>query len=345
VTAKTLRHYDRLGLLQPQRSAAGYRVYSEKDLQRLEQIVALKFLGLPLKEIRRVLERNLPLTQVLLGQRIVLEEKRRLLERAIAAIRDVERVIASGKQPDTAILKKLIEVIAMQSHVQAMKQYYSNAAWQKLTRLRQQYSDAQPSGLSDSWAKLVREAGSILTEDPAGEKAQEFCDRWVQLWKDTGGDDADILAGFQKAWADRASWPVELRPLAEFDPKTTGDFIRKAYAVSMKKYYTDEAWAHKLALDNRSEIKQAWQAFYQEVEAAVSEDPASEKGRHLAQRWCQLWDATTEGDPGLEESFKRSWENRDKWPLLMREGLNKSNIPKLVDWIGKAVREYRASRS
>src|SRR5215831_15227659 len=44
VTVKALHHYDRLGLLKPRRSAAGYRMYCEHDLERLEQIVALKFL-------------------------------------------------------------------------------------------------------------------------------------------------------------------------------------------------------------------------------------------------------------------------------------------------------------
>jgi DNA-binding transcriptional MerR regulator len=62
VTVKTLHHYDRLGLLKPARTTGGYRVYSTADLSRLEQIVALKALGLSLKDIRRLLERDaLPL--------------------------------------------------------------------------------------------------------------------------------------------------------------------------------------------------------------------------------------------------------------------------------------------
>ena len=57
VTVKALHHYDRLGLLKPGRSDAGYRMYRESDLERLEQIVALKFLGLPLKQVKVVLDR------------------------------------------------------------------------------------------------------------------------------------------------------------------------------------------------------------------------------------------------------------------------------------------------
>ena len=58
VTVKALHHYDRLGLLKPRRADSGYRIYVERDLERLEQIVALKFLGLPLKQIKILLERE-----------------------------------------------------------------------------------------------------------------------------------------------------------------------------------------------------------------------------------------------------------------------------------------------
>src|SRR5262245_63641412 len=58
VTVRTLHHYDRLGLLEPSaRTASGYRLYTDRDLVRLEQIVVLKFVGLPLEQIRRLLDR------------------------------------------------------------------------------------------------------------------------------------------------------------------------------------------------------------------------------------------------------------------------------------------------
>ena len=57
VTVKALHHYDRLGLLKPKRTDSGYRMYAERDLERLEQIIALKFLGVPLKQIKTVLDR------------------------------------------------------------------------------------------------------------------------------------------------------------------------------------------------------------------------------------------------------------------------------------------------
>jgi DNA-binding transcriptional MerR regulator len=42
-----LHHYDRIGLLKPQRGSSGIRLYRLEDLERLEQIAALKFQGIP----------------------------------------------------------------------------------------------------------------------------------------------------------------------------------------------------------------------------------------------------------------------------------------------------------
>lgn len=346
-----MRHYDRLGLLKPVRTGSGYRVYSEKDLARLEQIVALKFLGLPLEEIKRVLNRGTRLAEALAEQRTVLEEKRRLLDRAIRAIQDVERVIASGKPPDSAILKQLIEEIATQNHVQAMKQYYSDEAWEKLARLRQQHSDVQRSGISESWSNLFREAESLLGEDPAGENSRDFCRRWLQHWQNTTNGDAEVLAGHRKAWADRFNWPTEIQRLfGDFDANAVGDFIRKACAASMKKYYEslkkyygDEAWK-KAALD-RPEIAQAWKALYDEIRAVLNENPASEKGRELARKWCELWDISTQGDPQVRDAMKRAWRDRENWPLPLQGQVAEGKIVEIADWIGKAIHELRAGAS
>ena len=105
VTVRALHHYDRLGLLRPKRAGSGYRLYGIRDLERLEQIVALKFLGIPLKQIKSILERDArELPEVLRSQRQALEEKRRWLDHAISAIQDAERSVVPGKQADAALL-------------------------------------------------------------------------------------------------------------------------------------------------------------------------------------------------------------------------------------------------
>ena len=57
VTIRTLRHYDRIGLLPPSEvTGAGYRLYDDASLQRLHSILLLRETGLPLEAIRRLLD-------------------------------------------------------------------------------------------------------------------------------------------------------------------------------------------------------------------------------------------------------------------------------------------------
>jgi DNA-binding transcriptional MerR regulator len=78
VTVKALQHYDRLGLLRPSRTPSGHRIYSDRDVERLQQIVALKSIGVPLKKIKAVLDGNgRSLAAALKSQYVNLEEERR----------------------------------------------------------------------------------------------------------------------------------------------------------------------------------------------------------------------------------------------------------------------------
>ena len=95
VTVKALHYYERRGLLAPRRTRAGYRRYTLRDLARLERIIALKKLGLPLKQIGRVK------TASLAAHKDRLLEKQRLLGEAIAAI----DAVARAGDPDEALRK------------------------------------------------------------------------------------------------------------------------------------------------------------------------------------------------------------------------------------------------
>ena len=57
VSSRTLRYYDQIGLLKPQRiNSAGYRIYGGQQVDRLQQILYFKSFGLPLEEIRHLLD-------------------------------------------------------------------------------------------------------------------------------------------------------------------------------------------------------------------------------------------------------------------------------------------------
>ena len=78
VSVRTLHHYDHIGLLTPSsRTDAGYRLYQEKDLLRLQQILFFKELDFPLSEIQDILD-NPQFDQ----RKALTSHRRRLEERA-----------------------------------------------------------------------------------------------------------------------------------------------------------------------------------------------------------------------------------------------------------------------
>jgi MerR family transcriptional regulator, thiopeptide resistance regulator len=220
VTVRALHHYDRLAVLRPKRTESGYRLYSLRDLERLEQIIALKFLGLPLKEIKTLLDREQRrLPEVLRSQRLALEEKRRSLEQAIHAIRDAEEAIASGKPAGIQVLAKIIEVIEMQENTEFMNKYYSEEAQAKLAGKRKEWTPEMQAEATRAWSELFRDVEAALDCDPASE----------QLVGGFTGGDPELSRGVGKAWADRANWPAATKEQsAPFANPKVWEFIKKA---------------------------------------------------------------------------------------------------------------------
>ncbi|HEY6340570.1 MAG TPA: DinB family protein [Bryobacteraceae bacterium] len=349
ITIKALHHYDRLGLLKPARTDAGYRVYSERDLETLEQIVALKFLGIPLKQIAVVLKRPaLKLPDALRLQRSALEERRELLGRAIRAIRAAEEALDSGKPADLAILKNIIEVIEMQNDVAVMKKYYSEKAWE---RHRRYYEE----GPSAEWRDLYRDALSALGEDPGSEKAQALVERWFELSRRAWEGDPDVQTDSPAAWMDRANWPAAMKErAAEYHMEEVSLFIKQAALAQRKKYFGENAWTKLMELLHRTEDHSAqWQArvdLFREIEAALSEDPAGEKAQVFAARWQAQIENASGGDPEIKLGLLAGWSRRREWPASLRwqvEGLHLMSFErfeKAADFLDRAVEAAKAEK-
>jgi MerR family transcriptional regulator, thiopeptide resistance regulator len=211
VTVRTLHHYDRLGLLKPWRNGSGYRLYRDSDLERLEQVVALKFLGLPLKDIRELLvSAPADLPDALRMQRRALEEKRRLLDRAIAAIREAEVVVATERRAGTAVLKKIIEVIEMQQNNDWTK-YANETAREKIAARQGEWSPELQERVSRQWIELIADVQAAMDagEDPASPKARALGVRWKALVEGFTKGDPDLTEAASNAWKDRANWPEQ----------------------------------------------------------------------------------------------------------------------------------------
>ena len=91
ISIRTLRYYDEIGLLKPTKlTESGYRLYNNKALEQLQEIMFFRELEIPLMDIKKIMENpNYDKEQVLLAQKSFLERKRNRLNGIIELITDV----------------------------------------------------------------------------------------------------------------------------------------------------------------------------------------------------------------------------------------------------------------
>jgi DNA-binding transcriptional MerR regulator len=228
VTVRALHYYDRLGLLRPkQRSLAGYRLYNERDFARLEQIVVLKFLGLPLKQIKILLATESKLSEALRRQKSVLAEKRHQIDKAIQAISNAENSFHAKGEQDWSLWQIIIQEIAMQNSMDWSKKYYSAEAQEKVEERKKMWSPELQERVSREWSELIADVEGAIDEDPAGSKAQALAGRWRKLLEGFTDGDPEIQKGLNKMWADKANWPEPTRNAFTIKPEVQ-EFIMRA---------------------------------------------------------------------------------------------------------------------
>ena len=139
ISVRTLHYYDEIGLLKPtEKSDAGYRLYDDKALETLQQILFFREFDISLKEIKAVLddpalERN----QILQVQRKMLVTKKERMERLIASIDDILK--GENKMDFTIFTKTEVEEMfqTMLEHMPenmrniAIKEFGSIEQWKK----------------------------------------------------------------------------------------------------------------------------------------------------------------------------------------------------------------------
>ena len=115
LSRSTLLYYDRLGLLKPsQRSRSGYRLYSCSEIDRLEQICLFRQMGIPLNEMRQLLDAS--------GGNVsagILQKRLRVLNREINNLRRQQRLILEILKQK--LLQQGVEMINKERWVEIMR--------------------------------------------------------------------------------------------------------------------------------------------------------------------------------------------------------------------------------
>jgi DNA-binding transcriptional MerR regulator len=157
VSVRTLHHYDEIRLLVPgRRSDAGYRLYDEADLERLQQILIFRELGFELSRIRQVMdEPGYDRRSALLGQRELLEAR---AARLLAMIDAVDTAIDHEEKGTTMSKDEMFEVFddfdPGEHEDEAKERWGDTDAYNESVRRTSQYT-------REDWERYKNEADEI----------------------------------------------------------------------------------------------------------------------------------------------------------------------------------------
>jgi DNA-binding transcriptional MerR regulator len=185
VSVRALHHYDALGLLTPsRRTAAGYRLYGDAEVERLYRIRALQSLGLSLDEVAQVLD-GLPL-------RAVLAQQLEHVEKTLAQLRRLRgRLQRLSAESTVAGLIETMEAFEMHERYFTQEQLDAIAS----------RSDRAEEG-QRAWAALMGEVKEMHAAgaDPRGPEMQVLAGRWRALIDEFTGGDPGILEALKRMY-------------------------------------------------------------------------------------------------------------------------------------------------
>lgn len=182
VSVRALHHYDDVGLLVPRgRTDAGYRLYDEDDLLRLQQILLGRELGLSLEEIRHSLDDpQFDRRRALVAQRAELQKRAQQADamlRAIdAALRHLDEESAALLKGDTVDLKQIFDGFEPAQYEDEAEQRWGNSdAFAESKKRTQRYTN-------EDWRRL------------AAEQAATYADAFSALTAGKSPDDPEVMA-------------------------------------------------------------------------------------------------------------------------------------------------------
>lgn len=181
VSIRALHHYDAIQLLIPTgRTEANYRLYTDADLLRLQQILIGRELGFSLEEIRRSLDDpRFDHRAALVEQRRRLEEKARALGDMLRAVDAALAVAGSDPKGDAMAMKELFGGFDPSKYESEVEERWAGPALDESKRRVKGYT-------ADDWKRQQAEQAAIYAEaaaamrggvDPASPAAMNIAER------------------------------------------------------------------------------------------------------------------------------------------------------------------------
>lgn len=191
VSVRTLHHYDRIGLLQPSETTdAGYRLYDEEDLERLQQILFFKELGLHLADIASILDHpQFQRSRALRRHREFLLAKRQRIDRLLDAVDQTIASLEGGTPMSTRDMFAPFSTETISEHQKKYEQevkerWGETDAFAESQRRTSQYGKEQWRAIADQSNAIYKNLAALMDQPVQHPQVQAAIARWHQLIND-----------------------------------------------------------------------------------------------------------------------------------------------------------------
>ena len=224
VTAKALRIYERLGLVTPLRTDAGWRAYGPHQTAQLHQLFALKRMGLPLRQIGEVMAGRLASLEAVFDlQERALEARRAELETALGHLRAARAKLARDGALTTDDLINLTKETALSDPLKTeddwreafepiVAQHYTPQQLEEMGRSKKEAfvkAGYDERGFALAWQELIDEAKALKASgDDTSPRACALVRRWNEMTSHFTQGDPEVTRKTQAIWAQAARDPV-----------------------------------------------------------------------------------------------------------------------------------------
>ncbi len=271
VSVRMLHHYDKIGLLKPStRASNGYRWYSQQDLARLQQIIALKFFGFSLEQIKTMLHKASNVREHLLAQQQMLKEQAEHFRQAGDALAVVLKRCGESDSLDWKDLTTLIDRYRM---MEDLKKTWVGKLSEKQQENYLDMRQAYPREFN-AWDELINNKQLGDPEGPDGEQAvkvftdyMQACNAWTKTQQMTW-DKIKQINTIQKDAADAFAFGQKI---------ATKEIMPMSPEFSL--------WFAKAQITHRWRL---WERLHEEIGKNIDADPESEAGKKLAAQWREV---------------------------------------------------------
>lgn len=232
VSARTLHYYDEIGLLKPESIGAnGYRYYGDDSILRLQQILFYRELGLPLEEIKRILERpGFDVLAALEDHRKALDQRAGRINRLIQTVDDT---ILHLKGQKTMSQKQLFAAFSeeqQEEYAREAEQMYDPAIVRASNKKWKAYSAVEKQRILKEGGQIYLDLIAAIPKGAASPEAQACVERWRKHMDYFWTPDLDQLAGLAELYNADARFKANFD---EMDPRLAA-FMREAVSIYVK---------------------------------------------------------------------------------------------------------------